>query len=901
MASALTGVMTSVINKLTALLGKEYMKLKGVQGEVEFMKDELSSMNALLHRLAEEDQHLDLQTKEWRNQVREMSYDIEDCIDDFMHHLGHTGIAESAGLVHRMAQLLKTLRVRHQIANQIEKLKARVEDASKRRLRDVVIKLLTEGEGASSQKLKVISIVGPGGLGKTTLANEVFRKLESQFQCRAFVSLSQQPDVKKIVRNIYCQVSQQDYGSIDIWDEEKLIKATREFLTNKRYFVVIDDIWSTQAWKTIKCALFVNNCGSRIMTTTRNMAIAKSCCTPDHDRVFEIMPLNIDSSKSLFLKRIFGSKDVCIPQLDEVCYEILKKCGGSPLAIITIASLLANKANTKEEWERVCNSIGSTLQKDPDVEEMRRILSLSYDDLPQHLKTCLLYLSIFPEDYEIERDRLVKRWIAEGFITTEGGHDLKEIGDCYFNDLINRSMIEPVKIRCDGRVCSCRVHDMILDLLTCKSTEENFATFMGGQNQKLALQGKVRRLSLNYYTQDHIMVPSTAIISHCRSLSIFGYAEQKPPLSMFPVLRVLDIENGEDMESSYTKHIRKLIQLKYLRLNVRSVAELPEQLGELQNLQTLDLRRTNIRKLPESFVRLQNLTSLRVNNLELPEGIGHLHALQELTEIRISQDCLASSLLELRSLTKLRFFGLRWCITQAHIDYKVFADNLVSSLRKLGRLNLRTICILGYYACSIEFLLDSWFPSPHLLQSFAMGMNYHFPRVPSWIASLDNLTCLEINIDLVDEKVIQILGDLPVLIFLWLTSKEAGPNERLVIRSNMFVCLKEFHFTCWRNWEGLMFEAGAMAKVEMLRVSFDAGGSVLDFGIQHLASLRHLIVEIVCGGATLREVEALEDAIRHSADLLPWHPAVEVRTWDEEKMVKEEVQIMAEEKIHTNS
>lgn len=193
---------------------------------------------------------------------------------------------------------------------------------------------------------------------------------------------------------------------------------------------------------------------------------------------------------------------------------------------------------------------------------------------------------------------------------------------------------------------------MILDLLTCKSTEENFATFMGGQNQKLVLQGKVRRLSLNYYTQDHIMVPSTAIITHCRSLSIFGYAEQKPPLSMFPVLRVLDIENGEDMESSYTKHIRKLIQLKYLRLNVRSVAELPEKLGELQHLQTLDLRRTNIRKLPESFVRLQNLTYLRVNNLDLPEGIGHLHALQELTEIRISQDCLASSLLELRNLTK---------------------------------------------------------------------------------------------------------------------------------------------------------------------------------------------------------------------------------------------------------
>ena len=95
---------------------------------------------------------------------------------------------------------------------------------------------------------------------------------------------------------------------------------------------------------------------------------------------------------SLFVRRIFGSGDICPPQLEEVSSEILKKCGGSPLAIITVASLLANKAITNEEWERVYNSIGSTLEKDASVEEMRRILSLSYDDLPHHLKTCLLCL-----------------------------------------------------------------------------------------------------------------------------------------------------------------------------------------------------------------------------------------------------------------------------------------------------------------------------------------------------------------------------------------------------------------------------------------------------------------------------------------------------------------------------
>lgn len=265
------GVMTSVIGKLTALLGEEYTKLTGVQREANFMKDELSSMNALLQRLAEVDSDLDVQTKEWCRQVQEMSYDIEDCIDNFMHRIGHNGMSDSAGLVSKVVRQLKSLKARHQIASQIQDLKARVEDASKRRMRyklddrgfqsrtttsidprlpslyaepeglvgidkprDDLVRLLVQGEGASLQQLKVISVVGPGGLGKTTIANEVYRRLEGKFQCRAFVSLSQQPDVKKILSNILYQVSQQEYDNMEIWDEQKCINAIRDFLWRKR-------------------------------------------------------------------------------------------------------------------------------------------------------------------------------------------------------------------------------------------------------------------------------------------------------------------------------------------------------------------------------------------------------------------------------------------------------------------------------------------------------------------------------------------------------------------------------------------------------------------------------------------------------------------------------------------
>jgi uridine kinase len=100
--------------------------------------------------------------------------------------------------------------------------------------RDKLIKLLTEREGTTTQ-LSVVSIVGFGGLGKTTLANEVYRKLEGQFDYRAFVSVSQKPKIKKILRHILCQYSCQEFGSNEAWDEQQLINTTRQFLKDKRY------------------------------------------------------------------------------------------------------------------------------------------------------------------------------------------------------------------------------------------------------------------------------------------------------------------------------------------------------------------------------------------------------------------------------------------------------------------------------------------------------------------------------------------------------------------------------------------------------------------------------------------------------------------------------------------
>ncbi|XP_066379894.1 disease resistance protein RGA5-like, partial [Miscanthus floridulus] len=391
--SALTGVMNPLLNKLTTMVGMEFKLLQGVGSQVTFLKEELRSMSAFLVKLASMEEEVDPQTKEWMGMVRELTYDIEDCIDQFMLHCGDKDKSK-----------ISMVRERHKIANLVQQLKARAMEASQRherykldhgdgeaqvrvgsstssmvevdprlpalyvgadRLvgidgpREEIIELLMGDDKAAAgdrrakrQPPKVVSILGFGGLGKTTLAIQVYSKIKWQFNCAAFVSVSRNPNTKKILTDMLRQVG----GNVGLPTdtERQLIEHLRLHLGDKRYLIVIDDIWSVQAWEVVKCALPDNKYNSKIMTTTRIVDVAKSCCPCRHDHVFQIGPLSDEDSQRLFLRRIFGSEHSCPPQLKEISTGILKRCGGMPLAIISIASMLASKphTNTKEQWER---------------------------------------------------------------------------------------------------------------------------------------------------------------------------------------------------------------------------------------------------------------------------------------------------------------------------------------------------------------------------------------------------------------------------------------------------------------------------------------------------------------------------------------------------------------------
>ncbi|VAI63766.1 unnamed protein product [Triticum turgidum subsp. durum] len=770
---------------------------------------------------------------------------------------------------------------------------------------DDLTALLMDGK----QQLKVVSVLGPEGIGKTTLVREVYRNIRGRFECCAFVSMSQKTGIQEILQAIRSQLSEQDCASVEACQKEQLTHKLIQVLKGKRYFVVLDGVWSTRAWRLIRCALPGNNHGSRILMTTCIDNIATSCCSIAGDSIYRMKCLSELEGRRLFIERIFGLEKWQFPSwLKEVFNEIPRKCGGWPIVILTIASLLAAKSSSEEHWKMIQGSIdlalvrphrrkGLALEQSQvhscdSLQGVKNILYICYNDLPQHLKTCLLYLSTYPEGYVIGRDHLIRRWIAEGFISLRSEHDnLEEVGQCYFNELINRGMIQPVGIQYDGQADACQVHSLILGLIVSISAEENFVTLFDGQDHELGITDKVRRLCLNYHGQQHFVVPSTITSSPVRSLTIFGSTQGAPIFPNSQALRVFDLDVQENPGKKYLGTIGSFFQLKYLRLQMSGVVELPEQIGELQFLETLDLTKTSIRKLPRSILRLWRLVYLLVCNVELPDGVGDMRSLEELSGIQVNTTNSTNSLLGVGQLTKLRIVQLIWSISDACSDIKGYENNLLSSLKELFK--LQSLSIESKDGSSLSFL-DSWSPQPQLLQKLYLTGGYYFPRIPERIISLVNLDFLDIRVYQVEDEMMNALGSLPVLLVLSLSSQVAASKQRIVVQPGLFHCLTKFTLTCLNSWTGLVIEPKALPKLARLGLLCYMQGRrdpvCGDYGIKYLSSLKNLHVEFTFGSAGIWEV-----GIRPTKN-----PSPQVQILDEHHMVEEAEIIEAVESLSTH-
>ncbi|VAI00074.1 unnamed protein product [Triticum turgidum subsp. durum] len=379
--------------------------------------------------------------------------------------------------------------------------------------------------------------------------------------------------------------------------------------------------------------------------------------------VYKLQPLSLDLSKDLFHRRLSCAAIEWPNHLPAEVYDkILHKCGGVPLAIITIASLLGGKP--VELWSKVYTSIGFGDEDNEDVENTRKILLFSYYDLPCHLKTCLLYLSIYPEDHLIEKDSLIWKWVAEGFIQEEPGVGLFEIGERYFNELVNKSMIMPVEEALYlgmemhvGAITGCRVHDMMLDMICVLSKEEKFVTVLDTDEQYTTSHCNDRRLAVQYIVRP---LASTSTLQ-ARSLIALCNIEMLPSLSCFEALRVLALEGPYDSHHpSHLEHVGKLVHLRHLKLSSMDIGELPKEIGYLKFLLVLDLGRNSISELPESIGRLSQLKCLNIceTDIEVPYWIGNLTSLEELSLGEVDDDNFVTELGKLTELRKLYISGI---------------------------------------------------------------------------------------------------------------------------------------------------------------------------------------------------------------------------------------------------
>ncbi|CAL5089535.1 unnamed protein product [Urochloa decumbens] len=934
----------TLLPKLDQLLQNEYKLQKGVKEGIEFLHHELRMMHAALEKVGEVPiEQLDKLQRIWAQDVRDLSYDMEDIVDTFMVDVqgpDPPGKRSAKKIFKKLIKRVSKVMARREIAQEIKGIRERVREVAERRDRywvgdiapakktpvdprlltvlytqatkpvgideakEQVLMRLTKQGHADHQK-RIVSIAGFGGLGKTTLAKAVYDEIKEQFGCTAFVSVSRNADIQKLLKDMLYQLDQKKFGAIHnkMLDERFLIEKAIESLKSKRYLIVIDDIWDIEPWKIIECALIENNMRSRIITTTRVIDVAKKV-----GGCYRLKPLSAESSEVLFYGRIFGSKDKCPGNFSEVSKKILKKCGGVPLAIITISSLLADKSDNIKEWCNVCDSIGLGLGNNHGMDSMRKILLLSYYDLPCHLKTCLLYLCIFPEDYKIKKRWLIWRWVAEGFVQhRQTNQSFLDIGESYFNELLNRSLIQPADMDMKGTPHACRVHDTVLDLISSISKEESFITTWPHTVLGDDMESKVRRLSLHSNT-----TWPTMDMPKLRSLSMFKSAAaviNRTPslLSRYHLLRVLDLRGRELKSLASLGFIGSLSHLRYLGLSSYADDQLPLEIGNLQFLQTLDLSETEVKQLPSSITGLRQLICLHGGyrrTTRLPDdGLKKLTSLEVLESVIITSKCIAE---ELGHLTRLRVLMVTVWLTEPDCsksesdgsesesdssesdDWMAeFAKALVESLGKLKKIESLEIEVIH------AVYLDGSLEEP--LGNLCRLCIKRAPEVPMWIrpAWLPVLSYLDIKVTYEHREDIQILGRLPCLRYLSFATGYGCKEERCTVGPDAFPhvvrCKFELDTFYPRRVVPSMFPPGAMPelqdfKFEIRLQHFCSGGELTvddDLALAHLPSLRSVTVAFYRDYPTVSEevVTSIREKLEHEAAVHPNYPHIDLKCY----------------------
>ncbi|PIN16162.1 Apoptotic ATPase [Handroanthus impetiginosus] len=619
-------------------IGEEINLIKGVEKEVLSLSSELTTIRDVLED-AEKRRYKEKSIQNWLNKLEDLSYDVEDVLDEWNFAIRKRQTEDYVPPMRKVRSLITSpfekVAAHRDIAVKIKGLKERLDLIVKEKERygftvgtfgqvayprqserdgstsfvdpkeiqgreddkeALVSKLIRESAGQESGP-DVVSIVGPGGIGKTTVAQLVYNddRVIDCFKLRIWICVSDVFDVVRIAKGI---VEILEGSSPNVNELEALRQRVTDSISGKRFLLVLDDVWNEDysKWEPIKNCLKCGGPGSKILVTTRSERVARIMGTIEIHRLGQLS----DADCWLLMQQIafYGRREEELMGLQDIGENIAKKCKGLPLAAKVLGSLLCFK-DTVEEWENVLNSEIWQLEK-AEVDLFPHLL-LSYNELSPAMKRCFSHCSIFPKDSEIDVKNLIRMWMALDYLGSSGRPGELELrGKEYFDTLRMRSLFQDI-VENDYEM-SCKMHDIVHD----------FAQFLTKSRVEAREQGSCQALDPSIISQ----------IKVNRSLFCYRELPSEDLLDFVTCLRVLTLRDCQLEE--IPAYVANLIHLRYLDLSDNPLTpQALQTICKLYNLQTLYLRGCELEEIPEE---LGNLIQLRY--LDLSENQLKLQALQ---------------------------------------------------------------------------------------------------------------------------------------------------------------------------------------------------------------------------------------------------------------------------------
>ncbi|KAI0503889.1 hypothetical protein KFK09_014833 [Dendrobium nobile] len=776
-----TSLLRFISDKLASKAIAEFAMQTDMDKEIRKLERTLSTIQDVLED-AKVRQVKEKALRSWLSELKELTYDADDVLDDFAFK----------------AAKLKKANMKEKIALRVKEINERLDEIaevrSKFHLKEGVVrgfkleKSITREEIGSFIKesevygrevdkekiveflmntsvgddIGVIGIVGLGGLGKTTLAGLIYNdeRVCGHFQKRMWVCVSEEFELKRLVRLIIELATGREFSPMNMDSMQiSLINQLQE----KRFLLVLDDVWSEshEIWDSLRALLTVGAKGSKVIVTTRNEHVASIMGTISP---YRLSNLSFDDCWLLFERRAFGNKVERNPDFVAIGKEIVKKCGGVPLVAKALGGLLRFK-RTESEWLAIKDNELWKLVSDKNYEVLPT-LKLSYDHLSSCFKQCFAYCSIFPKDFNINTTTLVKLWGAEGFLEPSAGHiHWEQIGLQCVEELQARSLFQVNMIEQGGVITQVKMNDLVHDLTQSVAGTECFHSI-----------GDLHNLC-------------TLKISHC-----FNLTSLPSSIGRLKCLRELDCSRTKI--NSLPESICTLSNLHTLGLKeCFFIHELPQNLSDMKSLVILNIHRCiNLTCMPINHRKLKQLQTLPIfisggkNNLTLTElgsfkleGILQLKNLQNVRcveEAKAAQ--LAAQLSEKHNIMSLK---LSW-----------LCDSYINSVEALDEYDTIVEILLA------EDVLESLQPSKSLEELKIEG--YVGRAFPSWLnLSLSNLVRLTLTCCACEK--IPTLGLLPRLEVLNLVElpqiKHLGSD--FYGGANPFSSLQELELNCLTNLE----------------------------------------------------------------------------------------------------